>query len=137
MEVNTRLTYAYINAAGTRSEVSYVLKGPPSDEDIAMIMDKCDQGEFFMPNQVGLHHSLQCAIDRVDLSPLEKLVDPTMDHSWHRLVEIEPTTATPNCFVIVPTRFNIFYSRRVKEFSEVVAAFKKITHWTESLALAY
>lgn len=72
-ERNTRITYLYRDADNYKTLNEVVIQGTFTDEEIDEIMAVCDQGEYFIPRQVGLPEER-----------FEKL-DPQSDHCWFEI----------------------------------------------------
>ena len=53
-ERNTRITYLYRDADNYKTLNEVVIQGTFTDEEIDEMMAVCDQGEYFIPRQVGL-----------------------------------------------------------------------------------
>ena len=72
-ERNTRITYLYRDADNYKTLNEVVVQGTFTDDEIDEIMGICDQGEYFIPRQVGLPEER-----------FEKL-DPQSDHCWFEI----------------------------------------------------
>lgn len=84
-EMNTKMEYLYCDADNYKKLNVCVIKGQITDGQKAAIMDCLHDGEFFIPNQVGLPE------ERFDDGPTEA------DHCWFTLEKegFEETTLEP------------------------------------------
>ena len=74
LQVNTRITYLYRDASNNKKWNECVVKGRLTIPQIREIMDCCNDGQFFIPSQVGM--------------PEEKFSTTTEDdHCWFELDE--------------------------------------------------
>lgn len=82
---NTFVSYLYRDASNYKTYNSVVLAGRVSEQDLKTIKSALDQGEYFIPSQLGLPEK------RFDDGLTED------DHIWFELDvdDIEPTTAAP------------------------------------------
>ena len=84
--MNTKISYLYRDADNYKKVNECVIAGALTAEQICVIKDCCDMGEYFIPSQVGLPER---RFDRYD---------PAVDHCWFELDEdsfsetIEPPT---------------------------------------------
>jgi hypothetical protein len=87
---NTRLHYLYRDGSNYKTGADVVLAGNLSTEQIDAIVAKLDDGEHFIPSQVGLI-DLQPNLQVWDTKPSED------DHAWHALErdDIEATADAP------------------------------------------
>jgi hypothetical protein len=76
--MNTIINYMYRDGSNYKQFASFVVEGKL---DIDVLFDCCDDGEYFIPYQVGLPELQEQAIG----FPNED------DHVWHTLEEIEFT----------------------------------------------
>ena len=74
--MNTRVEYLYRDADNYKQFASVVLSGEITPEERARIATALDNGEYFIPSQVGLE-DLQT---RMPFFP-----NPDSDHVWHEL----------------------------------------------------
>jgi hypothetical protein len=83
--MNTRITYTYRDASNYKATDSFVALGEITSEQIDRILACLDQGESFIPSQVGLR-DLQPDLQIWD-SPRELDEDGHNpdDHPWHEL----------------------------------------------------
>lgn len=79
---NTKISYRYVDAANYKQFMDVVIKGEISDEKKKEIFGCLYDGEFFVPGAVGLD----------GLQNLAGELDPDLDHAYHILDAIEPTT---------------------------------------------
>lgn len=107
-ERNTRITYLYRDADNYKTLNEVVIQGTFTDEEIDEIMGVCDQGEYFIPRQVGLPEER-----------FEKL-DPQSDHCWFELSRDGFETTDDYCSEPIAAE-------------EVLAAFRRIrdTGWDD------
>lgn len=107
-EMNTRMTYLYRDADNYKTLNEVVIQGTFTDEEIDEIMGICDQGEYFIPRQVGLPEER-----------FEKL-DPQSDHCWFELSRDGFETTDDYCSEPIAAE-------------EVLAAFRRIrdTGWDD------
>lgn len=84
--MNTEISYLYRDASNYKQHMTVVLSGVISDEDKQLIKAKLDDGEFFIPSQVGLPDLQEMMIDGFDEDE---------DHVWHELLNIEITASDP------------------------------------------
>lgn len=107
-EKNTRMTYLYRDADNYKTLNEVVIQGTFTDEEIDEIMGICDQGEYFIPRQVGLPEER-----------FEKL-DPQSDHCWFELSRDGFETTDDYCSEPIAAE-------------EVLAAFRRIrdTGWDD------
>lgn len=86
--MNTLLHYVYCDAGNWKKHHHHIIEGELSQEDIKIIINCLSDGEFFIPDQVGL--------------PDERFEMVTeADHPWFTLYEsgFEPTSANPDVAV--------------------------------------
>jgi hypothetical protein len=76
---NTRIVVLYRDASNYKQTGHFVFPGAITAEQSQRIMANLDQGEFFIPTQLGLPH---LATDGEWAFPGQD------DHVWHELVEI-------------------------------------------------
>lgn len=70
--MNTRISYLYRDASNYKMQNAAVVFGSISEDQIGIIIDCLDGGEYFIPNQVGL--------------PEERFAEWTEDdHCWFEL----------------------------------------------------
>ena len=80
--MNTIIYYLYRDRSNYKEDEEIILEGTLTPQQIDNIFKKFDNGEFFIPSQVGLDN-LQ---DRMFNFPTED------DHVWHELEREEITT---------------------------------------------
>jgi hypothetical protein len=84
---NTLIRYQYRDAANYKATSSVVFAGRPTDDELARLLANRDEGERFIPSQVGLQD--------LQLSFNGRLQDD--DHVWHELQaeDVEATDEPP------------------------------------------
>lgn len=84
--MNTKISYLYRDADNYKNLNQVVIPGLVSSDQISTIMDCLNEGEYFIPEQVGLPE------DRGFEESTEA------DHCWFELCRngFEPTDASPN-----------------------------------------
>lgn len=107
--MNTRIMYQYRDADNYKQFEEVVIPGEITEQDKALILSKRDEGQYFIPSQVGLN----------DLQ--ERMCSPIgeSDHVWHELEE-EDISLTPD----EPTPNHGF-----EDISELVERFKALKEW--------
>lgn len=89
--LNTRLTYRYRDADNYKTSNTVVFAGEPTPELLALVRGALNDGDSFIPSQVGLE-DLQGHLQQYDspASQEEYAANPASDpdHPWH---ELEPT----------------------------------------------
>jgi len=83
--MNTSLSYMYRDASNYKASLDVVLEGTLTDQQKDAIKAKLEDGENFIPSQVGLE----------DLQPRLTSFPSEDDHVWHELVGIEETEEEP------------------------------------------
>ena len=73
------ITYKYSDANNYHQYACIELTAPLTQEQRTVIATACDDGEFFIPQQVGLP-SLVERFGRID---------PETDHPWHRIADYD------------------------------------------------
>ncbi len=73
--MNTLINYLYRDADNYKVYNHCVIEGEISSEQVAEIMDSLEDGEYFIPNQVGLPEK------RFDV------IDPKADHCYFELCD--------------------------------------------------
>jgi hypothetical protein len=100
---NTRIAYHYTDADGYSTSTSVVLEGELSDAEIDSIVNSLDDGEFFIPSQVGLI-DLQAYLqthdvvdNHTDIGHYDPFGENGSDHVWHTIdrESFERTTDDP------------------------------------------
>ena len=76
--MNTRISYIYRDGNNYKQGIELVV---PGEIDKDFILDCCDEGEFFIPDQVGLPELQGQMINFPN----------DADHVWHELEDIELT----------------------------------------------
>ena len=71
--VNTKISYLYRDASNYKAYNEVIIKGKISPEQINQIMECLDDGEYFIPCQIGFP---EIRIGKVD---------PEVDHCWFEL----------------------------------------------------
>jgi len=84
--MNTKFEYLYRDASNYKQFASVVFAGEITDEERDLLLDNLEDGENFIPSDVGLE----------DLQPRMVSYPSTDDHVWHEieiitLVDDEPT----------------------------------------------
>lgn len=74
--MTTYIRYTYTDGNNYKQDACIRLTGPLTDEQADMIVAACDEGEFFIPQQVWLP-SLVMRFGGID---------PDADHPWHSMV---------------------------------------------------
>lgn len=100
---NTRITYLYRDADNYKMPNEVVIIGTFTDEEIDEIMSICDQGEYFIPRQVGLPEER-----------FEKL-DPQSDHCWFELSRDDFETTDDYCSEPIAAEEVLAAFRRVRD----------------------
>lgn len=81
--MNTKIDYLYRDGSNYKIRNQQTVEGTLSDGQIEEIMASCDDGNYFVPRQVGL--------------PEERFGDITDDdHGWFELLEISTTDRKPS-----------------------------------------
>jgi len=86
---NTRIGYRYADASNYKVFGVAILEGRASDDQIRQMLDTLEDGEFFIPGQVGLR-DLQADFQH------GAGWDDQDDHVWHRLEAISYTDDEPS-----------------------------------------
>ena len=95
VQKNTKLNYVYKDADNYKKFTECIVHGSFSDNMINKILDKCDDGKNFIPEQLGL--------------PCNRFEDITdADHSFVELLSIEETTDTPTLDITAQELYNRF-----------------------------
>lgn len=96
--MNTCISYLYRDANNYKAHNECVVRGAISSEQTTIILSCLNDGEFFIPRQVGL--------------PERKfdMYDPEADHPWFELHAdgFAHTNAEPTCELDVETLVNAF-----------------------------
>ncbi|MBK1666601.1 hypothetical protein CKO28_00905 [Rhodovibrio sodomensis] len=82
---NTAITYEYRDGANYHTQRTYIVAGGLSAAEIDEISLRLDEGEYFIPGQVGLPDLQDSFVG------CASHWDPQLDHPWHLLGEIEST----------------------------------------------
>lgn len=106
--LNTQINYLYRDADNYKILNTCIIAGVIDAEQIAKIMECLDDGEYFIPRQVGLPER------RFDK------IDPQSDHCWFEL--------SSNSFELTdrPSDFNLTAKELVENFQ------KAKDHWDDS-----
>lgn len=107
--VNTKIKYLYRDASNYKAYNEVIIKGKISPEQINQIMECLDDGEYFIPCQIGFP---EIRVGKVD---------PEVDHCW---------------FELEKSSFKCTSEQETVEITadELVQAFKKATgNWDEFL----
>lgn len=80
---NTLIEYAYRDASNYKNHASCIVVGVLTDSDKASILDSLSEGEFFIPENVGM---LPCRFGEYD---------PAEDHPWHTISDFSETDEAP------------------------------------------
>lgn len=107
--MNTRLSYLYRDASNYKQAASVVLAGPTGAADRALIASRLDQGEWFIPSEVGLRDLQR------DFQSGNKLYAD--DHVWHELDVTIGIAATADAPTVAMS------------WGELVARFAAVTEW--------
>lgn len=107
--MNTRLSYLYRDASNYKQAAGVTLSGSASEADRALIDSRLDQGEWFIPSQVGLRDLQR------DFQSGGNLYED--DHVWHELDVERDIEDTHNAPTVAMT------------WSELVARFASVTDW--------
>lgn len=76
--MNTQISYLYRDASNYKQHNKVTLAGEITDAEKRLILGKLEEGEYFIPSQVGLD----------DLQPrMIGFPDAQDDHVWHELRE--------------------------------------------------
>lgn len=107
--MNTKIAYQYRDADNYKQYEEVVIPGEISEQDKALILSKCNEGQYFIPSQVGLN----------DLQ--ERMCSPIgdSDHVWHELEEEDITLTEDD-----PTPNHPF-----DNINELVERFKALKGW--------
>jgi len=107
--MNTKIAYMYRDGDNYKQYEEVVIPGEITDEDKALILSKRDEGQYFIPSQVGLN----------DLQ--ERMCSPIgdSDHVWHELEEEDISHTHDD-----PTPNHGF-----DNISELVERFKALKEW--------
>lgn len=81
--MNTLISYVYRDGNNYKQGEFLVV---PGEMDKNAVFDCCDEGEYFIPGQVGLP----------ELQPQMTSFPSAADHVWHELEDIELTEEEPN-----------------------------------------
>lgn len=112
--MNTRLSYLYRDASNYKTSQTVVLAGEASEADRTLIDSRLDQGEWFIPSEVGLRDLQR------DFQSGGNLYED--DHVWHELdvaADIEETNAAPTVGMT---------------WGELVARFAAVSEWDVAAA---
>tara|TARA_B100000949_G_scaffold231730_1_gene244446 strand:- start:816 stop:1208 length:393 start_codon:yes stop_codon:yes gene_type:complete len=74
--MNTQFNLLYKDINNTKASVTVILAGAITDAQIDAIMDKLDDGMYFIPNQVGLPAPADTLAEHADFP------HPEQDHAW-------------------------------------------------------
>lgn len=115
---NTRLRYLYRDGSNYKGYVEMVLRGPLSIGGATLIREACEDGERFLPTQVGLPPAQEELWRSHGRSG--------DDHIWNELVEIsttdeEPTPDAPT----IPDLLDAFEAAAVQGW-DLLAAIKRL-----------
>lgn len=112
---NTRFSYMYRDASNYKTGAELVLAGEVKPADRELIAERLDQGEWFIPSQVGLRDLQR------DFNVEGALYED--DHVWHELDvhDIEPVDAAPTVEM---------------SWGELVARFAAVSDWDVTVASA-
>ncbi len=80
--MNTIISYLYRDASNYKTGIEFVVAGVV---DADVLMECCDEGEYFIPSQVGLQ----------DIQSQLISFPSNYDHVWHELDRPETTEAEP------------------------------------------
>lgn len=114
--MNTQFAYTYRDASNWKTFEIIILQGEMSSTDMNMIFDKLYEGQFFIPEQVGL----------VALQTRDHLLSER-DHIWHEL------DRDAIQLVDTPKNSNILASELVKCFMDVEWDLMKAHHRLHNL----
>ena len=99
--MNTKINYFYRDADNYKSAKSIILDGKISKECLKRFRSILDEGEYFIPSDVGLEN-LQSELqkfdvkDNIDSDGFYNPFGPEgADHVWHTLDSIELTNEKP------------------------------------------
>ncbi|NMP24910.1 hypothetical protein [Sulfobacillus harzensis] len=101
--MNTRIAYLYRDGANNKQGGEVVLAGALSDEQIADIRHACDDGQWFIPGDVGLPELQAVWVEKG--YPLT-----ADDHVWHELVDFEATADSPTLAMTAAAFYERFVS---------------------------
>ena len=86
--MNTRINYIYRDGSNYKAGNTVIFRGEITDEQKEQILSCCDEGEYFIPGQVGM--------------PENRFEDITEDdHPWFELIGFEPTNADADTVMTV------------------------------------
>lgn len=107
--MNTKISYMYRDADNYKQHEEVIIEGTISDEDKKFILNKRDDGSYFIPSQVGLD----------DLQ--EKMYSPIgySDHVWHELHEED----------IILTEDDPTPNHGFDNINDLVQKFKELKKW--------
>lgn len=83
--LNTEFNYQYRDGGNYKVYASPVFKGLLTDKQKEDIVGKLGDGEYFIPEQVGLESQQYQLTEKYG-------VDPDLDHNFHEVVDISDIT---------------------------------------------
>lgn len=110
--MNTLFRYLYRDASNYKQYRNLVVEGSLTPAQMDAIREKLQDGEDFIPEQVGLE-ALQEYFDYLDEDD---------DHPWHEVECIEPTASRPNDPMSAQELFDAFMA--VEQWQDIEAAQK-------------
>lgn len=84
--MNTKISYQYRDADNYKQHEEVILHGQLTEAEKERILAKRDEGEYFIPSQVGLPDLQERMINPFN---------PETDHVWHELEAVEDTDKAP------------------------------------------
>src|SRR5271157_5760816 len=120
--MNTKITYQYRDGSNWKQFKEVILFGEISTTGRAKLYKHCDEGEWFIPSQVGLE----------DLQHLMTGFPGGDDHVWHELIGFEFTEEPPTEVMTSKE----FVTRFLKTKWDVVNASKQLGIKFEKKAVA-